>query len=255
LAKVQAANIPGAGGNRTLPVMTTDIRASWESYLARQTLLLSDFVRIGHDVDAEDLEQEDATDLALSVSWRSETLKSILASLLLIDLASILDEALEAVLDGKPAPAPEHRGRTLHRRLLHARHLGLLLDFDSLDALRGLRNSAAHERHRLKRFELRGHQLAVRRQLAAWGMIDDSADFHAAAGVGEWKEVGPGWEREVWAGADDAERRRAWGFTITERAQRGTGIERPEEARVRSLGETEPEWYAEEPGESDEPLS
>jgi hypothetical protein len=234
--------------------MATDIKAAWETYTARSVFLISDILRIGLELDDEDCAELYGADTKAdgrSLSWRSETLKSVLASLLLIDLASLLEEALDVVLDGKPAPSDRNWRRGLAGKLKWARELGILLDFADLDALKDERNKVAHERYTMTWTRLRGRESIVRRQLDAWSLIPNVDTFNATLSVGDWQGSSKHWKREIWAGVESWERTRAWGLTITETANKGPDVARPEHARAFGHDETSAEWYTLEPPDAD----
>ncbi|MGH9961361.1 MAG: hypothetical protein ACREBC_30250 [Pyrinomonadaceae bacterium] len=89
------------------------------------------------------------------------------SSLLLIDLATILDEALaEAETNGRIKPAKPD----LNHRILTAETAGMIKNASSLHAMRKLRNEVAHDRNRLIDFtDLDPHLREVYEALSALG--------------------------------------------------------------------------------------
>jgi len=201
--------------------MPTDIKATWETYTARSVFLMSDFLRIGVDLDDEDCAKIYGAGTKAdgrSLSWRSVTVKSVVASLLLVDLGSILEDALDVVLAGKPAPSEKGWRRDLFGKLRWAREVGILpsFEFERLDAVRDERNRVAHDRYTMDGMKLREHEHFVRKQLDAWALIPDVPMFRATLDIHDWEDQAKHWKREIWAGVESSSRTRAWGFTVTD---------------------------------------
>ena len=236
--------------------MATDIGAAWETYTARSVFLMSDFLRIGVELDDDDCAELYGAGTKAdgrSLSWRSETLKSVLASLLLIDLGSLLEEGLDVALVGQPAPSEKRWDRDLFGKLRWAREVHVLpsFEFDELDALRDERNRVAHDRYTMPWGKLRGREFFVRRQFAAWGLIPDVEAFNATLDIGHWQDFPKHWKREIRAGVASISRTRAWGFTMTETANKEPGVARPEDSHAFGNDEQPPRWSTTPPRDDD----
>jgi hypothetical protein len=96
-------------------------------------------------------------------SWTSSNLNDLLAGLLLVDLASVLDKALREVL-----ARASQRGSSLHERIRLADNAGLVIDCAPLDELRVRRNEVAHSMAPLRAHELAKYVLAVETHLIHW---------------------------------------------------------------------------------------
>lgn len=177
-------------------------------------------------------------DLSASLSWQSQNLKDALASLLLIDQASIMDKALDLALKGYESnDLPGYKSR-----LKVAVKNGRLLDFSAQEKLWDDRNDSGHDRVIFSWRDLLTHEAVVKRQLASWGV---HRSIHLLPPVCERRTVGEdksSWRRKIWVGVEESASDRAWSYTITESAQRSRFVERPEDSTAFGLDESLPEW-------------
>jgi hypothetical protein len=150
-----------------------------------------------------------------SQTFHSAAVTEQLATLLLIDLVSLLDEALEAKLGSTKG--------TFAKKLDEANNRRLLLDFGALDAIRVRRNEAAHEAKGLFFDELEPLVSSVEDQLLDWKLITSRPDYiFAATTPAEWTkgvdaQGQPTFQRMVEIGVvDRVTHAREWGYEVTE---------------------------------------
>ncbi len=109
-----------------------------------------------------------------NMTLRDPIIRNTAASLLYVDLLSILDEALEVVM----TPEDYKRGRKMKNRLEMLNKYGRLLDFTSLDAMRERRNDIAHEFNCGATVEELDEDVAkVKKQLLDWNLIEDRGAY------------------------------------------------------------------------------
>ena len=105
-----------------------------------------------------------------NTSFHDPIIRNTAASLLYIDLLSILDEAIEAVM----TPKDYVRGRKMKNRLEMLNKASRLLDFTSLDEIRGRRNAIGHEFNKEGTVDELDEAVAkVKEQLLDWELIED----------------------------------------------------------------------------------
>lgn len=105
-------------------------------------------------------------------------LVEVVASLLYVDLVSILDKAMAMQMRARDYK----RLVTIDRRLQFLDTAGKLLDFAALDAMRRRRNDIAHKVVRLDVAELNAAIATVQAQLEAWGLVGPAPTYERFAG-------------------------------------------------------------------------
>ena len=133
-----------------------NIIEAWHAFMLRKTLLTH--WSVGFDFTG-------------ATSFRTPVVRDTAASLLYIELVSILVFAIRQKL-------PDNQTLKLKKRLKALHQAGELLDFDNLNAIYHRRTEIAHEIERGATVkELDGAVEAVRAQLRAWGMIKDLGEY------------------------------------------------------------------------------
>ena len=184
--------------------MTSSFPRSWEVYLGRRTFLLSGLIAIS-----------ESPGMGRSVqAWPSENLRNMLAGILLLDLASVLDSALKEYL----ATQGVSSANKLADRLVKARDLGLLIDYSTLDNLRQRRNAVAHEVAPIAWYQLEPYEKTIGDQLLAWGLLSETVQYTPSIQrPRDWERDAATARRIVQIGVVEAKtHRRVFGFDICE---------------------------------------
>jgi hypothetical protein len=144
------------------------IAAEWDTFLRRKTFV--------------------AGNLAFSYQGKEpvtcEPVNEVTATLLFIDLVSILDEAAQQKLDERGLKPTKP---ILFERLNALQAAGLLLKPVDLQATRDRRNELAHEVERVRLPELEAAVELVESELLAWGYIGARPDYRPFFEASPWR--------------------------------------------------------------------
>lgn len=129
---------------------------TWHTFMLRKTLLTHWSVCFDF--------------MAPNTSFRDPIIRNTAASLLYVDLLSLLNEAIEIMM----TPEDYARGHKMKNRLEILEKNGQLLDFKSLKAMNNRRNDIGHEIDKVATVdELDDAVAKVKEQLVDWKLIDD----------------------------------------------------------------------------------
>lgn len=132
---------------------------TWHTFMLRKTLLTHWSVCFNFFANA---------------TFRTPIISNTAASLLYLDLLSLLDEAIEI----KMPSADYSRGRKMKNRLEMLKKKDQHLDFESLYAMNNRRNEIAHQIDKGATVdELNNAVAKVKMQLVTWKLIDEPGDY------------------------------------------------------------------------------
>ncbi len=143
-----------------------DIARAWDTLLRRKTFLVGT--------------------LAFSLAdepLRCQPISDHTASLVFVDLISILDSALSEKLQALGLPDRT----TLFDRIEVLNKSGALIDAQSLHALRNRRNALAHDLDRIRSHELDDALNKVEAQLQAWQFVSSRPNYIPFYDQSQWR--------------------------------------------------------------------
>ena len=135
------------------PFDPAEFRERWRIFLLKRTLVLHDRLGLITDIGPAAVE--------------IQPLPELIASLLYVDLVSLLEEGLSSQMSRTKFEALED----LRGRIDHLADNGKVLDREALQAIRERRNAIAHTIERVPAPELSHALAAVHRQVEAWGLV------------------------------------------------------------------------------------
>jgi hypothetical protein len=207
--------------------MNIEIQRLWDVYSVRKTMLLSGFVCIA---------TKHGTSGQGSNTWESENVHNLIAGLVLMDLTSVLDEALKVQVtkDGK-----------LYDRLLRADSKGILKNYLMLEELRKRRNDVAHEMLATSLLDLNKYHCEVMNQLVLWDYINVKSVLASIDHPSEWQRDRLTAQRIIEIGViEERTHDRIWGWDICQSVtlcQPDASIDSAEQG---ASYETKPKFYA-----------
>ncbi|MGK2871841.1 MAG: hypothetical protein ACSLFL_06265 [Alphaproteobacteria bacterium] len=132
------------------------INETWHTFMLRKTLLTHWSVCFDFSFP--------------NTSFRAPIIRNTAASLLYVDLLSLLDEAIQIVM----TPEDYARGRKMKSRIEMLKKNDQLFDFESFDAMNNRRNEIGHQIDKGATVDELDNAVAkVKKQLVNWKLIDD----------------------------------------------------------------------------------